>query len=314
MIIFNSLDKIDITGPAVVAMGNFDGIHRGHRALIEQAVKDAHSIGAASAVFTFSENPRNILAGHTVVRNIVYPEDKIELIRKLGVDYLFSLPFDEYLMKQMPEDFVKDILIGKLHTVETVCGFNFTYGYKAGGNADTLKAAGEELGFKAQIVPAVMDGGDVISSTLIRQKITEGDVERASKLLGRNYSIKGTVVHGNHIGRTIGFPTCNITVDETMITPANGVYFTYCHVDGERCCSVTNVGNKPTIGTYDKNIETNILDFNRDIYGHTVTIEFLKRRRTERKFSGLDELQQEIDRDKAAARDYHRAKGPVMRS
>ena len=307
MIIFDSLDKININEPCVVAMGNFDGIHRGHRALIEQAVNDARSMGAASAVFTFSENPRNILAGHKVVRNIVYPEDKIELIRELGVDFLFSVPFDEYLMKQTPDEFTEDILAGKFHAVETVCGFNFTYGYKALGNADILKEAGERLGFRAQIIPAITDGGETISSTLIR-------VERASQLLGRNYSIKGIVVHGNHIGRTIGFPTCNITVDDSMITPANGVYFTYCHVDGERCCSVTNVGNKPTIGTYDKNIETNILDFDRDIYGHTVTIEFLKRRRTERKFSGLDELQSEIDRDKAAARNYHMANGPVMGS
>ncbi|MGI6206532.1 MAG: bifunctional riboflavin kinase/FAD synthetase [Anaerovoracaceae bacterium] len=314
MIIFNSLDKTDIQEPTVVAMGNFDGIHRGHRALIQQAVEDAHAAGVKSTVFTFSENPRNILAGHTVVRNIVYPEDKIELIRELGVDYLVSVPFNESLMKQLPDDFVKDILVGKFNVTETVCGFNFTYGYKAGGNAETLKAAGKELGFSAKVIPAITDGDDTISSTLIRQKIAEGDVERAAQLLGRNYSIKGTVVHGNEIGRTIGFPTCNITVDETMITPANGVYFSYCHVDGKRYCSVTNVGNKPTIGTYDKNIETNILDFDRDIYGQTVTVEFLKRRRMERKFSGIEELQSEINKDKAAARNYHRARGPVMHS
>lgn len=307
MKIFNNLEDIKNTEPAVIALGNFDGIHRGHRQLIMRAVKSARARRVKSAVFTFRQHPRNVLAGHTVVRNIVYPDVKVELIRELGVDYLFSVPFDNYLMHQPPGEFVRDVLQEKFHAVGTVCGFNFTYGYQAGGGAFDLVNEGGRYGFEAIIVPTVTIGNEIVSSTLIRKYVAEGNMEKAGELLGRDYSIRGTVIHGNEIGRTIGFPTCNITVDSSMVTPSNGVYFTHCIVDGEEYPSITNVGNKPTIGTYDKNIETNILDFDGDIYGHTVEIVFMKKHRTERKFSGIDELRKQLDADKQKARIYHQS-------
>ncbi len=311
MVIFNKEEDIINTEPAAIALGNFDGIHKGHRVLIQEAVENARKLGIRSAVFTFSENPKNVLAGHTVVKNIVYEDEKRKLIEDLGVDYLFSLPFDEKLMHQQPEDFVRETLLGRLRAATAVCGFNFTYGYKAGGNADTLLREGSENNFNVIVVPSVREGDEVVSSTLIRKYIAEGNVERSAQLLGRNYSIRGEVIHGNQIGRTIGFPTCNITVDASMVTPANGVYFTNCYIDGKRYHSVTNVGNKPTIGTYEKNIETNILDFDRDIYGEIIEVEFLKRRREETRFDGIDALKNQLVLDKAAARKYHQAQNPI---
>ncbi|MBR2736529.1 MAG: hypothetical protein IKD86_04370 [Firmicutes bacterium] len=145
MIIFNSLKEIQNTDPAVVALGNFDGIHRGHRSLIETATAQAREKGVKSAVFTFQDHPRNVLAGEIVVRNIIYPDVKMELLRSLGVDYVFSIPFDDYMMHQAPEDFVKEIMVGRFHAAGAVCGTNFTYGYKAGGNSEDLKKAGENM-------------------------------------------------------------------------------------------------------------------------------------------------------------------------
>ena len=305
MMIFNNLEEINNTEPAVVALGNFDGIHKGHKSLIEKAVKRSKEKNVKSAVFTFQEHPRNVIAGKTVVRNIVYPDVKMELIRELGVDYVFSIPFDDYMMHQSPEAFVKEVLVGKFQAVGAVCGSNFTYGYKAGGNSETLIEAGRKYGFDVMVMSMVRDQRDIVSSTLIRQCIEAGDMERAGELLGRCYSIRGTIVRGNQLGRTIGFPTCNISVDETMVTPPNGVYFTTCLLDGKRYAGVTNVGNKPTVGNYGKNIEMNVFDFNQDVYGHTIEIFFLKKHRDEVKFSGLDELGKQLDKDRENARSYH---------
>ena len=301
MIIFNSLKEIQNTDPAVVALGNFDGIHRGHRSLIETATAQAREKGVKSAVFTFQDHPRNVLAGEIVVRNIIYPDVKMELLRSLGVDYVFSIPFDDYMMHQAPEDFVKEIMVGRFHAAGAVCGTNFTYGYKAGGNSEDLKKAGEKYGFDVTVMPMVMDGGEIVSSTLIRQCVAEGDMERAGDLLGRCYSIRGLVIKGNQIGRTIGFPTCNISVDQTMVTPPNGVYFTRSLIGGELYESITNVGNKPTVGLYGKNIETNILNFDRDVYDEIIEVFFLKKHRDEVRFKGLEELSDQLNRDRAEA-------------
>ena len=305
MMIFNNLEEINNTEPAVVALGNFDGIHKGHKSLIETAVKKSREKNVKSAVFTFQEHPRNVIAGKTVVRNIVYPDVKMELIRELGVDYVFSIPFDDYMMHQSPEAFVKEVMLGRFQAVGAVCGSNFTYGYKAGGNSETLIDAGRKYGFDVMVMSMVRDQHDIVSSTLIRQCIEAGDMERAGELLGRCYSIRGTIVRGNQLGRTIGFPTCNISVDETMVTPPNGVYFTTCLLDGKRYSGVTNVGNKPTVGNYGKNIEMNVFDFNQDVYGHTIEIFFLKKHRDEVKFNGLDELGKQLDKDRENARSYH---------
>ena len=305
MIVFYNLEEIRDTEPVAVALGNFDGIHRGHQALIERAVSHAREKGIRSAVFTFSEHPRNVMAGQTVVRNIIYEDEKMELLEKAGVDYVFSLPFDHRMMTWSPEDFVDEILVKKFHAEAAICGFNFTYGHRALGTAETLKDAGSRKGFEVLVVPSVLVDGEVVSSTLIRQYIQEGDIRRASRLLGRSYAIRGTVIRGEQLGRSIGFPTCNITVDESMVTPANGVYITCCYIGGTRYCSVTNVGNKPTVGTFEKNIETHILDFNSDVYGQPIVVEFIRQMRKEKKFSGLEELKAQLRVDSLQAREYH---------
>ena len=305
MKIFRDLEEIDDIDSTVVALGNFDGIHLGHRSLIDEAVKIAAEKGLKSAIFTFSNHPRNVLAGENIVKNIMYEDEKITLLETLGIDYMFSLDFDDAMMRISPENFAKNILSERFKADTAICGFNFSYGYKAAGNAENLAKFGQKFGFETVVKEPVKVNGEIVSSTLIRKKITSGDMESAAILLGRNYSIRGEVIYGNRKGRTIGFPTCNITIDDAMVSPANGVYVTYCHVNGRRHNSITNVGHKPTIGNYAKNIETNILDFNEDIYGSKIKVEFLKMTRAEQKFSGLKELQEQLITDIKFARSFH---------
>ena len=158
----------------------------------------------------------------------MYEDEKITLLETLGIDYMFSLDFDDAMMKISPENFAKNILSERFKADTAICGFNFSYGYKAAGNAENLAKFGQKFGFETVVKEPVKVNGEIVSSTLIRKKITSSDMESAAILLGRNYSIRGEVIYGNRIGRTIGFPTCNITIDDAMISPANGVYVTYC--------------------------------------------------------------------------------------
>jgi riboflavin kinase / FMN adenylyltransferase len=305
MIIFRDLAEIKGIEKTAVALGNFDGIHKGHQALITRAVDIAREKGIKSAVFTFSNHPRNVLSGENTVKNIIYEDEKIEILEQMGVDYLFTLDFGK-LMNQTPEEFVKDMLVDTFCASAAVCGFNFTYGRKAAGTAETLLSEKDRYGIDVYVVDPVTVGGEVVSSTLIREKISTGEVSAVQALLGRPYTMRGEIRHGNEIGRTMGFPTCNIVIDETMVTPTNGVYVTRAHVRGRLYDSVTNVGNKPTVGTYAKNIETNIFDFHEDVYGETMTVEFLEKIRDERKFASLDELKEQISSDKAYAISFHK--------
>lgn len=305
MEIFKSLDEIKNTEPCCLALGNFDGVHKGHQELISKAVKTAKKHGIKSAVFTFSNHPRNTIAGKKPVENIIYNEEKAELIETLGVDYLFDIPFTEDIQTMDAIDFVEKLIVDKFQAAETFCGFNYKFGYKAGGNVKVLRACAKEMGFTANVVNPVTVEGEVVSSTLIRGLVKSGEVDECFKYLGRNYSIGGEVVVGNRLGRTLGFPTSNIMIDENMITPPNGVYVTNAIYNGVTYPSVTNVGVKPTIGQYKKNMETHIFNFNKELYGKHIRIEFLKMTREEVKFSNVEELSAQIARDCQEAKAFH---------
>jgi len=305
MVIFNSLEDIKDISPCSVAMGNFDGVHKGHQTLIKNAVEKAKELGIKSGVFTFSIHPKTLFMGEDAVKNIIYQEDKARFIEELGVDYLFNVPFTMDIAKMEPISFIDDILVDKLNIREAFCGFNYRFGYKAGGNPDILRMEGLKKGFNVNEIAPVTVEGDVVSSTLIRGLIRSGDVDQCKKYLGRNYSIGGEVVVGNKLGRTIGFPTSNITIDENMVTPPNGVYITYVIYNGEKYPSITNVGVKPTIGTFKKNMETHIFNFNSELYGKHIQVEFLKMTREEVKFSGMGELAEQIVKDCEDAKTYH---------
>ncbi len=306
MIIFNRLDEIKNIENTVVALGNFDGVHKGHQALIARTVKTAEAANLKSAVFTFANHPKNVNCGELIVKNILYFDEKAKIIENLGVDYLFNIPFDEQIRQMKPIDFIDHVLIGKFNMKQAYCGFNYKFGYKAEGTPEVLMHEGIQKGFGIHVLEPFQIDGNLVSSTFIRNLIAEGRVDQCMKYMGRNYAIGGEVVVGNKIGRTIGFPTSNLIIDESMVTPPNGVYVTYCTYNGKRYPSVTNVGVKPTIGNYKKNVETHIFNFNKELYGKTIRVEFLEKTRDERKFASVEELSKQITSDCIMAKDYHR--------
>ena len=303
MRIFNSLDEIGEIGETAAALGNFDGIHKGHQALIDEAVKTAAADGLKSAVFTFSNHPRNVLAGDYVVKNVIYADEKVRLLEEAGIDYLFSIDFNESIMCRTPEEFVDDILIRKFRMKAAVCGFNFTYGFKAAGTSESLAEYAGSKGVDVHVIDPVKVDGEVVSSTLIRRLICDGRMERVCDMMGRPYMIRGEIIHGNKLGGPVlGFPTCNTTLDKNMVAPRKGAYVTKCVIGGAEYASMTNVGTKPTIGDYQTNVETHIFDFDKDVYGKRIEVYFLSMIRPEQKFSGLDELIAQLVRDKVYAR------------
>lgn len=307
MISFFGLDEIDNRQETVVALGNFDGVHKGHQELIRRAVNSAVSANLKSAVFTFNNHPKNVLAGTQVVKNILYRDEKIKILDDLGVDYLFSIDFDSMVRDMEPQAFIDDILVKKLRMKEAYCGFNYRFGYRGGGNPETLMKVGLSEGFGIHVLEPYMVRGRVVSSSVIREHIANGEVDKCLPLMGRYYSTRGMVVVGNRLGRTIGFPTSNITIDDEMVTPSNGVYITYCNYNSIRYPSVTNVGLKPTIQEKEKrkNMETHIFDFNKDIYGKEIRLEFLEKIREEVTFDSIEALSKQIRKDCLTAAMYH---------
>ena len=309
MKIFNALDEIKNIEPTVVALGNFDGVHKGHQEIINRTVKEAAAAGLKSGVFTFSNHTSSVLDNVPRVKNILYPDQKIDIFDSMGVDYMFNIPFTKEILAMEPVTFIDEILIKKFNIREAYCGFNYSFGYKASGTPEILMREGLKRGFGIHVQEPYTIDGIVVSSTYIRQLIEEGRMEECTKFMGRMYAIDGEIVVGNKLGRTIGFPTCNTVVDDTMITPPNGVYITMCTIDGVRRPSVTNVGVKPTIGKYEKNIETHIFNFNEDVYGKRIRVDFIKHTRPEMKFDSLDDLKNQIEQDSIGARVYHRDRG-----
>lgn len=309
MRLFESLDEIRNIDETVVALGNFDGVHKGHQQIISRTVRSAQAVGLRSAVFTFSNHPSSVLGKGEPVKNILYAEEKVRIIESLGVDYLFNIPFTREILGLSPRDFVKEILVDRLRIREAYCGFNYTFGYKASGTPEVLMHEGLKHGFGLHVQEPYKIDDILVSSTYIRELISEGRMDEVTKFMGRLYAIGGEVVQGNRLGRTIGFPTMNVVIDETMVTPPNGVYITFCTVDGVRYPAVTNVGNKPTIGEYAKNIETHVFNYDQETYGKHIDVEFVHWTRPERKFAGIEELTKQIQSDCISARAYHRERG-----
>jgi riboflavin kinase/FMN adenylyltransferase len=302
MRVFTKIEDIDLGEQTAVALGNFDGVHLGHAELILRTVSYARAHGLKSAVFTFANHPQNYILGRNIVKNITTPEGKIALIEKFGVDYLFSLRFDEKFHDMSPASFLHDLVLGSFRAAAVACGFNFHFGRDAAGDTTLLAEAAAREKFHLEILGPVVIDGVVVSSTVIRELITAGHVEQCPKFLGRRFAVCGEVIHGNENGRKMGFPTANVALREEMVIPSNGVYATRTSVEyGPAIPSVTNIGDRPTIGDGKMLAESNLFDFDEDIYGKRIRIEFIEKIRSEIQFSGLKELGAQIARDKNTA-------------
>jgi len=310
MKVFNSLEEIINIESTIIALGNFDGVHKGHQELISRTVKSAEATNLKSAIFTFSNHPRNVLqngnGNGNNVKCILYADEKVEIIKSLGIDYMFNIPFDSHIQHMDALNFINKILLIKLRMQEAYCGFNYKFGYKASGDIEVLMKESVKKQFGIHVLEPVKIDGTVVSSSLIREIVERGDVDKCMKFMGRHYAVGGEVIVGNRLGSKIGFPTSNIVVDDAMVSPANGVYITYCTYNGKQYPSVTNVGVKPTIGEYQKNMETHIFNFDKELYGKTIRVEFIKKMRDETKFASMDELAKQITKDCVMAKDFHR--------
>ncbi|MFB9754711.1 bifunctional riboflavin kinase/FAD synthetase [Paenibacillus hodogayensis] len=289
-------------GGQVLAIGEFDGLHLGHREVVRRAVETAGKLGLPAAIMTFDPHPREVLGQDKYVRHITPVPKKLELLAEAGIDVAYIVRFDPAFSRISPAEFVDHMLMGlRVNTV--VVGFDFRFGHKSEGHADTLcdLAAGR---FAVEVVrPFHMDGVK-ISSTLVRDYLEQGDVIRAGKLLGRGYTLTGEVVHGAERGRLLGFPTANVELDEPYIVPANGVYAVRFERAGRIYAGVMNIGTKPTFeDTTRRTLETHLFDFNESIYGEKVGLELVAYIRPERKFASVDELVDQIGRDSQQARE-----------
>ncbi len=305
MITYTTLEETDYGEDTAVALGNFDGVHKGHQKLIRSCVSFAGSHALCPAVFTFSNHPRNLLSDRASVKNILYRDEKAAIMENLGVEYMVEVPFTREIMEMEPEEFITEFLLKRMRMKAAFCGFNYRFGHSASGTPDVLREAGKKYGFSVHEMKPYILQGNVVSSTLVRTLIASGRVDECMRYMGRNYEVAGEVVVGNRLGRRLGFPTSNLVIDPQMVTPPNGVYITYCDYNGVRYPSITNVGVKPTVGDNEKNVETHIFDFNRELYGKTIIVEFLKKLRDEVKFDSVEDLSEQIVRDCKEARKYH---------
>ena len=285
--------------PAVIALGMFDGVHLGHRALIARTLEEAKRLHAMPAVYTFSNHPLEVLGGS--VRLLSGIRERNMLLRSLGVEAVESVPFTREMAQLSTEAFI-DLLAAKWDVRGLVVGYNYTFGDHGTGTPDTLREIGNRRGFSVSVVEPVLLEGEPVSSTRIREAVERGDVSSAERLLKRHYTLTGTIVQNKRIGRRIGFPTANIEADIRRAIPADGVYATYAFVGGAGYRAVTNIGTNPSVQGEKLTIETHLIDFNADIYGQQLTIAFRKRMRKEATFETLDALKEQIRLDVEAAK------------
>ncbi len=283
-------------------MGNFDGVHLGHQAVIGRAVEEARSRGGRAVAATFDPHPRAVLRPGEEPKLLTTPEVREELLLECGVDEVRKITFDRKLSKKSPGEFVHDVLIGKLSAGVVVVGENFRFGHKAAGDFGELRRCMRETGGEAVAVP-LLALGEGISSSRVRDLVAAGEVREAARLLGRPYFLRGEVVVGDRRGRTIGFPTANVLTDPRALVPGQGVYAGHVTVGDTRCAACTNVGVAPTFDRRERKVEAHLLDYDGDLYGKVVDVSFIERLRLEKRFSGIEELKAQIARDVEAARE-----------
>jgi riboflavin kinase/FMN adenylyltransferase len=287
-----------------LTIGSFDGVHRGHQQIIRKLTAGAHEQGASAVVLTFYPHPAEIVKGRQFPFYLTSPEEKADLLGTLGVDVVITHPFNREVMQTPARGFMARLHrhLGMRHLI---VGHDFALGRGRGGDVEALRRIGTELGYTVEQIPPFTLDGQTVSSTRIRFALGAGEVEKAAKLLGRPFTVSGTVVYGEQRGRTIGFPTANLEVWPMRVIPATGVYVCRTTVNGTPFGAVTNIGVRPTFEAdpVPPRVEAHLLGFDGDIYGQTLTLEFLARLRGERRFESVDALAAQIRRDVQAARE-----------
>jgi len=292
-----------------LAVGSFDGVHRGHQAIIGHAVKRAHDLGMQSVVMTFDPHPAEVVRPGSHPAVLTEPVRKAELIEQLGVDALCVVPFTPSFSQLPPEQFVHDVLVEALHAAVVVVGDNFRFGHKAAGDVAMLERLGRSFGFTVEDAPLVSDGGVVFSSTYIRSCVDAGDVRAAAAALGRPHRLGGVVVRGDQRGRELGFPTANLMVHRYASVPADGVYAAWLIRGGEHAARLpasVSIGTNPTFSGRERRVEAYVLDFAGDLYGERVSLDFVAHLREQRVYDGIEPLVAQIRQDVEETRELLR--------
>ncbi len=303
MDIYHGLDNISKHKNIALALGNFDGVHLGHRELIRRTIAFADRENGIPAVLTFDPHPMKVLQPDSCPPMLLSKEDKIRILSDLGIKLLIIVPFSDDISKLSPRQFVKNILVDKFKVRVVVVGYNYSFGYKGVGNAEILIQLAGEYGFEAVVVPLVKCDGTEVSSTFIRRLIKEGNVSEAARFLGYYPFVTSRVVSGDRRGQLLGFPTANMILPDDSLTPANGVYAVKIHVNGCLLNGVANLGKRPTFSmNQPQNLEVHIFNFNQEIYNAKIKVEFIRRIRGEQEFSSVQELVRQINNDVAEAK------------
>jgi len=290
----------------VIALGFFDGVHLGHAALLRRTVEEAAARGVVPAVFTFDRPPKEVVTGIPCPL-INSPEDRADLVRRLyGIRDVIMVPFDQEMMTTPWDEFVTRILVGRYHAVHLVAGHDHHFGHKNQGSPELLAAKCESLGLGCDIIPKVEVGGITVSSTYIRRLVELGQIDRANRFLGHPHTLTGAVRHGRGLGSSRLYPTANLTIPAHVLIPSHGVYATRVFLeDGTAYAAVTNVGTRPTVNNgADVTVEACLLDFQGDLYGRTLRLEFYQHLRDEIRFDSLEALKAQIAADAEATRRY----------
>ena len=303
--LFHSLSEYKAAKKSIVTIGTFDGVHIGHKLILEKLIQNAKEHDCESVVLTFFPHPRMVLQESSDVKLINTIEEKSELIGKIGIENLIIHPFDQKFSRLTAEEFVKTILVDVLHIKKIIIGYDHRFGRNRTANIDDLIVFGKQYDFEVEQISAQEINDNAVSSTKIRNAILEGNISLANKYLGYNYTFSGEVVKGKQLGRTIGFPTANIHIKESYkLIPKNGVYIVKGNYNGTTIFGMMNIGNRPTVNGENQTIEINFFDFDEDIYNEIISIEILDFIRDEQKFDSLNLLKSQLNKDQQTSLDF----------
>lgn len=297
MEVLHGCSKLDSSKKRFLALGTFDGVHLGHQKIIRNMVTDARAVGGESVVVTFSNHPRLILKPEVPLKLLTSNLIKTKLIEALGVDLLVFLEFNRRLADMEPFVFVRDVLVSCFKPSKVYVGYNYTFGNNGAGSPESLKKFGEELGFSVKVMDPICIDEQPINSTFIRRLTAAGDIEGVYKYLGRWPIFHGKVIHGKGLGSKLGYPTANLMIDEEIQLPMPGVYFGKAQVENDFYDAVANIGTSPTIGKVGMRFEVHLLQYRGNLYCKELTFYLKQRIRDEKKFSGVEDLAKQIEKD-----------------
>ncbi|MFZ1527258.1 MAG: bifunctional riboflavin kinase/FAD synthetase [Ferruginibacter sp.] len=303
MQVYTNVQELPKFKKAVVTIGTFDGVHLGHVKIIQQLLAEARAIGGTAVLITFFPHPKQVVRSN---KNRLYmlstQEEKYQLLQKQGLEHIVVVPFDEAFAEQSAEQYIKDFLVSKFHPHTIIIGYDHRFGKGRQGNFSLLENEAANYSYRVKEIPEHVLENVIISSTKVRDALLDGDIKTAADYLGYHYAFSGTVIPGNKLGRTIGYPTANISInDENKLVPGNAVYAVDVELRKKLYKGMMNIGNRPTVNGKARVIEVNIFDLDEDIYGETLRITLKKQLRSEQKFNGIDALKVQLAKDKISS-------------